>query len=86
MSKIIVTTVFFDERYKDSDRAVNEIYDSENEKTAEDVIQALEGYIVYSGIVRDKRERLIKSLAKGNHVKYYKIIKKMCKQAIRQLQ
>lgn len=84
--KVVVTTTYFSEIMNDKDRIITDIFKTENEKEVEQLLRGMEGYIVHSDICREKQADLVKSLEIKDYLNYYKIIKRIAKQAIKELE
>ena len=85
MCQIYVTTTFTDPKYDKDDRVHNDIYEDNNEMNVEQLILAMEPFIVPSHIIRSKKDYLIKCLRDKDYYYYYKTIKKMAKNAMKEL-
>lgn len=83
--KNVVTIVFFDEKLAGEDCVINEFFEDSAEREAEWIVQAMEGYIVHSDIIRGKKEKLIKSIREQDYKTFYKTIKKMADKAQKDL-
>jgi len=80
-SKIVVTTIYNDPKYENTDSVINEFYEDEYDKDVSMLIYALDGFVANLDIFRSKEEKLKKYLRSGNYKKYYSTIEKMVKKA-----
>ena len=84
-AKIVTVTYYTNPEYSDRDSVIPSFYEDVSDMDVEHLMQSLEGFIVDTSIFRDKEDELKECLRAKNYKRYYKIIKKMAKRAIKSL-
>lgn len=72
--------------FKNNNESYTSDFKSENEMQIEQLIRALEGYIVRNEVIRNCGPKLLQHINDGEYKKFYKKVIKICKKAIKELE